>query len=179
MNFCHYVPSFVRSGPIHGNPSSHDSPSTFSPPPPYSRGRKSERKNLIMISFRSNEALVLWGPARLPSSWVSGTGWGGGRAVRAYKGRGLTNRVLCVSHVLPTACCCCCCCCAVLQLALQKTNNLTLSPFPSAALPPSPAAAALPLLSHRYPSLCPVRSVPLSSHWRLLPVRCRGQRIRR
>lgn len=114
-------------------------------------------------------------------------GEGGCRAGGRGEGR-LAYRVLCVSHVLPTACCCCC---AVLQLALQKTNNLTLSPCPSVlCCCPSfsfffssyccccccCSPAAVPSLSQLVPcALC----VPLSLHWRLLPVRCRGQRIRR
>lgn len=125
MNFCHYVPSFVRSGPIHGNPSSHDSPPP-PPTPPFPRRRKSERKNLIMISFRSNEALVLWGPARLPSSWVSGIGWGGGRAVRGAALQG----VVCVACVANRLLLLLLLCCPAIGAAKNQQLDFVSLPFP-------------------------------------------------
>lgn len=126
----------------------------FPPPPPFFRGRKSERKNLIMISFRSNEALVLWGPARLPSSWVSGIGWGGGRAVRGADLQGVVC-VACVANRLLLLLLCC------PAIGAAKNQQLHFVSLPLCCSPSSSCSccspAAVPSLSQLVPcALCPV-----------------------
>lgn len=173
-------------GAIHGNPSALSlslflplrSPRLAWSSLPLAVRGKSERKNLIMISFRSNEALVLgpsvsYRPAGCPAQGVRRAGSGGG-GVAVYR----------VSHVLPSVCCCCCC--ALLQLQ-QKNQQLDfvscsfllllllllLCCSPAAV----PSLSQLVLALSRYPQL--LDSTGLDSQATRLPVRCRGQRIRR
>lgn len=156
-------------GAIHGNPSALSLFPCFCPsachaspghPSLWLCGGKSERKNLIMISFRSNEALVLgpsvsYRPAGCPAQGVRRAGSGGGRQFTGC-------RMCCQAFVVVVA--------VVVVLfcnCSKKTNNLTLSPARFYSSSCSSSFAALPLLSHRYPSLCWRCPVILSSSTRL------------